>query len=249
MIMIAAAMSGCATDGNKLHVKMDCKGVGDTITVFLGNDSEARQTFTGSQGVFDFTIDVPQVTTLSLAEPGAFRGDRSAHFYQIPAVPGEEAILTQKAGENRYDIDGSRFYAQYHQADLVTEQAQKPINEFMEKCQMNTAKDACFAERKLQVVPCQRGSCVPRIAHYHFHTVLELDNSQVLSIVKLKCVACFVSNTSPISATRKQQKSQQYIYDNVWFRTHFAAKIRFLIHNPSGYDVKILIASNRDRLE
>ena len=96
MIMIAAAMSGCATDGNKLHVKMDCKGVGDTITVFLGNDSEARQTFTGSQGVFDFTIDVPQVTTLSLAEPGAFRGDRSAHFYQIPAVPGEEAILTQK---------------------------------------------------------------------------------------------------------------------------------------------------------
>jgi len=135
MIMIAAAMSGCATDGNRLHVKMDCKGVGDTITVFLGYDSEARQTFTGSQGVFDFTIDVPQVTTLSLAEPGAFRGDRSAHFYQIPAVPGEEAILTQKAGENRYDIDGSRFYAQYHQADLVTEQAQKPINEFMEKCQ------------------------------------------------------------------------------------------------------------------
>ena len=139
LAMLAIAAS-CTAD-NKLHVKIDAKGVGDTIVVMSSTDREARQTFTGKQGVFDFEVDVPQVATLTLAEPGAFRGDRMARYFMIPAIPGEEAILTA-VDARRYDINGSKFYAQYHQADLMIEDAQKEMNDFVKKCQDMMASGA-----------------------------------------------------------------------------------------------------------
>ena len=118
--ILTALTCGCVADNGKLHVKMDCKGVGDSLIV-IGN-SDQQLTFTGKQGVFDFYVDVPQVTTLTIAEPGILRGDREASYYQIPAVPGEEVVITQ-ADKSRYDISGSKFYAQYHAADLMIEEA------------------------------------------------------------------------------------------------------------------------------
>ena len=125
---------GCGADNGKLHVKMDCKGVGDSLIVIADGSRDQQLTFTGKQGVFDFYVDVPQVTTLTIAEPGILRGDREASYYQIPAVPGEEVVITQ-ADKSRYDISGSKFYAQYHAADLMMEEAQKPMREFQQKCQ------------------------------------------------------------------------------------------------------------------
>ena len=130
MLLMAMACS-CTADNGKLHVKMDCKGVGDSVIVFI---RDTQLNFTGNQGVFDFTVDLPQTTMLTIAEPGIMRGVRSARYYQIPAVPGEEVVITQ-ADESRYDINGSKFYAQYHAADLMLEEAQKPMQEFQQKCQ------------------------------------------------------------------------------------------------------------------
>ncbi len=134
LLVGVAAISGCAQQGgNKLHVKVDAKGVGDTLLVIASPDSQL--TFTGKQGVFDFNVEVAEAQLLTLVEPAAMRGDRNAHYYQIPAVPGEEVVLTQAAGADRYDINGSKFYAQYHAADLFIEEAQKPMSEFQKKCE------------------------------------------------------------------------------------------------------------------
>ena len=124
--LVAATAIGCqAVDGSTLKVKMDCKNVGDTIMV-IGHNPKAQKpdAFVGKQGVFSFEVPLSQVGNLILAEPGAFRGDHSAAVFRIPGVPGEEAVLTAADG-SRYDVTGSTFYAQYHEADLAIEEAQK----------------------------------------------------------------------------------------------------------------------------
>ncbi|MBR5697723.1 MAG: TlpA family protein disulfide reductase [Prevotella sp.] len=131
MLLLFIVACSCSANNGKLHVKMDCKGVGDSVIVII---RDTQLNFTGNQGVFDFTVDLPQTTMLTIAEPGIMRGIRSARYYQIPGVPGEEVVITQ-TDESRYDINGSKFYAQYHTADLMLEEAQKPMQEFQQKCQ------------------------------------------------------------------------------------------------------------------
>ena len=131
-LALAAIAASCTAADDKLQVKIDAKSIGDTVVVVLG---ESQQTFTGKQGTFDFEVELPGVTTLTIAEPSAFRGDRTARYFWLPAVPGEQVSIKQEADARRYDIDGSTFYAQYHAADLMMETAQKPLMELQEKCQ------------------------------------------------------------------------------------------------------------------
>ena len=121
-LVAATAIGSQAADG-KLKVKMDCKAVGDTILV-VGHRDGKPDTIIGKQGVFSFEIDLPQVSNVILAEPKAMRGDRSASIFRIPGVPDEEVVITA-ADKSRYDVTGSTFYAQYHEADLAIENAQK----------------------------------------------------------------------------------------------------------------------------
>ena len=131
MLLLFIVACSCTADNGKLHVKMDCKGLGDSVVVIV---ADTQLNYAGSQGVFDFTVDLPKVTTLTIAEPSLLRGGQTGRYYQIPAVPGEEVVITQ-TDESRYDINGSKFYAQYHAADLMMEEAQKPMREFQQKCQ------------------------------------------------------------------------------------------------------------------
>ena len=131
MLLLFIVACSCTADNGKLHVKMDCKGLGDSVVVIV---ADTQLNYAGSQGVFDFTVDLPKVTTLTIAEPSLLRGGQTGRYYQIPAVPGEEVVITQ-TDESRYDINGSKFYAQYHAADLMLEEAQKPMREFQQKCQ------------------------------------------------------------------------------------------------------------------
>lgn len=123
--LIAASLAVQAQDG-KLHVKMDCKPVGDSIVamVILADDQEKKSTFVGKQGKFDFLLDLPEPAHVYLLEPGALRGDRNAAVYHIPGVPGEDVLVTA-TDRSRYDINGSKFYSQFHEADIIIETAQK----------------------------------------------------------------------------------------------------------------------------
>ena len=111
--------------GGKLHVKMDCKPVGDSIVaLIMQGDTETTKSFTGKQGKFDFELELPNTVHLYLLEPGALRGERTAAVYHIPGVPGEEVVVTAE-DRMRYDINGSKFYSQFHEADIAMETAQK----------------------------------------------------------------------------------------------------------------------------
>ena len=123
--LIAVSLAVQAQDG-RLHVKMDCKPVGDSIVamVILADDQEKKLTFVGKQGKFDFLLDLPEPAHVYLLEPGALRGDRNAAVYHIPGVPCEDVLVTA-TDRSRYDINGSKFYSQFHEADIIIETAQK----------------------------------------------------------------------------------------------------------------------------
>ena len=125
IVLITTALAVQAQDG-KLKVKMDCKPVGDSIValIILADDQEKKSTFIGKQGKFDFELDLPEPAHVYLLEPGALRGDRNATFYHIPGVPGEEVLVTA-TDRSRYDVNGSKFYSQFHEADIIIETAQK----------------------------------------------------------------------------------------------------------------------------
>ena len=124
-LVMAAAPGVQAADG-KLKVKMDCKPVGDSIVALTidADNREVQKAFTGKQGVFEFVLDVTEPVHLYLLEPGALRGERTAAVYHVPAIPGEEVLVTATE-RTRYDVNGSKFYAQFHQADIAVETAQK----------------------------------------------------------------------------------------------------------------------------
>ncbi len=122
--LMATALGIQAEDG-KLRVKMNCKPIGDSIVAILygADDKELRLPFTGKQGVFDFEVPVARPSKMYIVEPQALRG-KPAGIFLIPAIPGEEVLLTAE-DYTRYDIDGSKFYSQYHVADILVENAQK----------------------------------------------------------------------------------------------------------------------------
>ncbi len=133
MALAVAANVGCMAADNQLHVKMNIKGMGDTVVVVSQENVNARQNFTGKQGVFEFDIALDSPAYIYIVEPQVLRNQPGRRF-QIPAIPDESVLLTAES-ENRYDIDGSKFYAQYHEADIAIENASKDLNELSERCQ------------------------------------------------------------------------------------------------------------------
>ena len=123
LFILLMAMSTTSFAQGKLRVRMNCKSVGDSIVVVDLYDGMPSQPFAGKQGVFDFEIELQNVRQIYLVEPSALRNKPGA-VYQILAVPGEEVVITA-ADRSRYDINGSKFYAQFHEADVAIENAQK----------------------------------------------------------------------------------------------------------------------------
>ena len=54
--------------------------------------------------------------------------------FTIVGVPGEDVTINGDLS-TCYDIDGSKFYHQYHEADIMMENAQKEMTEFTKTCQ------------------------------------------------------------------------------------------------------------------
>jgi len=132
-LAMAALMCGCAAESSKLHVKMNLKNAGDTIAVVKGGQGEDMPKFTGKDGVFEFDIDIDTAMSVYLVEPQVLAGQPGG-MYQVPAVPGEEMTITDE-GEGRYDITGSKFYTQFHEADIAIEKAGEELNQFTKSLQ------------------------------------------------------------------------------------------------------------------
>ena len=130
-LIVASVLSGCTPrDKYTLRVKMDVKGFGDTVMVYGGPE---KLQFVGKDGKFDFEVQVDTPYTALLYQPKLDRGEMDdIMFYHVPFVGGEEVRIWQTVPE-RYDVDGTGFYADYHQIDLFVEEAGKEMQEVSRK--------------------------------------------------------------------------------------------------------------------
>ena len=140
----AAVLCGC-THNNKLRVVMDCAGFGDTVKVYGGAE---EQMFFGKDGKFAFEVEVDTPYTAVLYQPKMERGEMDdVMFYTIPFVGGDEVRISQTEPE-RYDVEGTGFYADYHVVDLFAEEASKPVNEIRSKYREMMADESVSDEEK-----------------------------------------------------------------------------------------------------
>lgn len=150
MAMLAVAMIGYANDGN-LHVKGNLKNVGDTLMVLTRSTMTTPKTVIVNDGKFEFDFPLTEVTDIIVVSPDLMRGQRGANSVQMQliGVPGETMELVGDV-KDRYDINGSKFYKEYHEVDMMLENAQKEANEFqkklMERMQKGESQDQIMKE-------------------------------------------------------------------------------------------------------
>ena len=105
--------------------------------------------FLGKDGKFAFEIQVDTPYMAVLYQPKMERGEReNALSYRVPFVGGDKMRLWQ-TDPSRYDVDGTGFYADYHQVDLFNENASKEHLENASKYREMNA-DSNISEEKLQ---------------------------------------------------------------------------------------------------
>ena len=150
MAMLAVAMIGYANDGN-LHVKGNLKNVGDTLMVLTRSTMNTPKTVIVNDGKFEFDFPLTEVTDIIVVSPDLMRGQRGENSVQMQliGVPGETMELVGDV-KDRYDINGSKFYKEYHEVDMMLENAQKEANEFqkklMERMQNGESQDQIMKE-------------------------------------------------------------------------------------------------------
>ena len=139
--MMATALSGFATDG-KLHVSGKLTGIGDSIYVvtvdFATGQVATRDSFKLTGDAFDFNIAPKNVTLVHVINRIAERQGKNVSLMFV-GVPGEEVTLNGDLAK-RYDISGSKFYQEYHEADILMEKAQNEMTELNTACQARLAK-------------------------------------------------------------------------------------------------------------
>ena len=133
MVMFAVALVGYANDGN-LHVKGNLKNAGDTLMVLTRATISTPKTVLVKDGQFEFDFPLNEITDIIVVSPELMRNQRTPNSVQMQllGVPGESMELTGDV-KDRYDITGSRFYKEYHEVDMMLENAQKESSEFQKK--------------------------------------------------------------------------------------------------------------------
>lgn len=130
LVAVAVLCSCAPKDKNTLRVVMDVPGFGDTVMI---NGGPEELMFLGKDGKFAFEIQVDTPYMAVLYQPKMERGEReNALSYRVPFVGGDKMRLWQ-TDPSRYDVDGTGFYAEYHQIDLFVEEALKPVYEASKK--------------------------------------------------------------------------------------------------------------------
>lgn len=121
LTLLLSAQAVNAQSG-KLQVKGEMKGMGDTI-IILNNQNKPIDTVLVKNNKFAFTLNLQKPTDIMFANSGALRGENRNAFTMI-AVPNEKMELKGDIA-SRFDVNGSKFYSQYHEADLMMEEAMK----------------------------------------------------------------------------------------------------------------------------
>ena len=148
MMLTAIALCGCASvnDEKTLEVNLDLVDFGDTVVVYRSGHEEEQ--FIGKDGKFEFKLQVDTVCNGMLLQPRVLRGDMDdVRFYSLPLVGGE-TVRVWDTDKTRYDVDGTGFYADFHQIDLFNDNAEKERRENSAKLQAMSA-DSNISEEEL----------------------------------------------------------------------------------------------------
>ena len=130
LVLAVATMSGWAANDNKLKVKLDIVDFGDTVLVVHGGQTD---TFVGKAGKIEFELTIDTIQEAYLVEPRLMLGDmEEPKIFHIPLVGGEEVRIWQTTSD-RYDVDGTGFYADYHQVDLYNEKSSADLRTYSGK--------------------------------------------------------------------------------------------------------------------
>jgi len=148
LALMAATQIGCASDGN-VHVKGNLKNVTDTLLALTRETMANPQTVIVKDGAFEFDFPTDKVTSMYLLSPGVLRQQREVNPVQLQLiiVPGETMELNGDV-KDRYDINGSKFYKEYHEADLAMEAVTHETSAMMEKANKIMAEQGQEAAMK-----------------------------------------------------------------------------------------------------
>lgn len=128
MAAAMTALAGLAAPKGNFNLKVDLKNFGDTMIVVIPgasrNDSK-KETVVAKNGTFEVELTIDKPTTLQLVTPATMRQEETK-YTTVVAVPGEKCELKGDLND-RYDIGGSKFYQEYHEADIVLEKAKQPL--------------------------------------------------------------------------------------------------------------------------
>ena len=148
MMLATVAICGWAANGdNTLKVKLDIVDFGDTVILYRSGHEEL--TFIGKDGKFEFEVQVDTVCQGIFLQPKLLRGDMEGdlRFYSIPLIGGE-SVRVWDTNKERYDVDGTGFYADYHQIDLLNENIGKEQQEYAAKYRKMKADDNISKEER-----------------------------------------------------------------------------------------------------
>lgn len=130
LALLLSAQAGQAQSG-KLKILGDLKGFTDSVVVVTPDgDKYAFDTVTVANGKFNAEVTLAKPATVIIATPATLRR-QDRKLIQFIGVPDETVSLVGDLS-SRYDIDGSKFYKQYHEADIMMEDARKPMMDWAE---------------------------------------------------------------------------------------------------------------------
>lgn len=111
------SISSCTQKGTNgpgiLKVEANLKNLPDTVYAILMDSPEIIDTIVAKDGCFNHSFQLDSITALYLVTKNRWN-------FSVIAMPNESFTLE---GDllTRYDINGSDFYADYHQVDLLME--------------------------------------------------------------------------------------------------------------------------------
>lgn len=113
---------------SNFQLKVDLKNFNsDSVLVYKGRNVK-MDTVLVKNGKFTYSANLDKAAGYVFLSPETYRG-AGQFMFNLPCVPGEKAEVKGDA-KTRFDISGSKFYQQYHEVDVLLENANKELRDY-----------------------------------------------------------------------------------------------------------------------
>ena len=170
-IFLGLTLAGVASVANaqtgKLQVKVNIENIGDSLIVYY---QQKRDTITGTDGKFEFTLDASDKGMFLAATPATFRGKDNKYF-QMVAIPDEtlevtgslpksetnDSVISLSGVSDKLTFAGSKFYTEYTDVMAQNRAAIKELTDYnqtmLARIQGGESQEAVLAEYHEHVGP------------------------------------------------------------------------------------------------